>query len=80
MNLHERLEAIFAAVFRRDDLRLTDSTTPADIEGWDSLAQINLMFSIEETFGIRFEEEEFSSFDNVGDLKGVIAGKIGDAA
>lgn len=80
MNLHERLEAIFAAVFRRDDLRLTDEMTAADVEGWDSLAHINLMFSIEESFGIRFDEDEFSSFHNVGDLKRAIAGKIGDAA
>lgn len=80
MNTHEYLERIFGAVFRRDDIRLTDATTAAEVEGWDSLAHINLMFSIEETFGIRFDDEEFSSFENIGDLKRAIAAKIGNAA
>lgn len=80
MKLHDQLETLFAAVLGYDELRLTDETTAADIEGWDSLAHINLMFSIEETFGVRFEGDEFSRFTNVGDLKRSLAGKVGDAA
>lgn len=80
MSLHERLEGVFAAVLGYEYLELTDETTAADIEGWDSVAHINLMFSIEESFGFLFDEDEFSRFTDVGDLKRAIAAKIGDAA
>lgn len=80
MNLHERLEGIFAAVLGHPDLQLTDQTTAADVEGWDSVAHINLMFAIEESFGIMFDDDEFARFTDVGNLKAAIARKIGDAA
>ena len=47
MNTLERLERIFREVFNNDSLILRDDMTSRDIEGWDSLAHINLMFSIE---------------------------------
>jgi acyl carrier protein len=69
MTLHERLERIFRRIFNNDGLQLSDQTTAADIEGWDSIAHINLMFSIEQEFGIQFLGDEFARFSNVGDLK-----------
>ena len=69
MTLHERLERIFRRIFNDDGLQLSDQTTASDIEGWDSIAHINLMFSIEQEFGIQFLGDEFARFSNVGDLK-----------
>ena len=54
MNTLERLERIFREVFNNDSLILRDDMTSRDIEGWDSLAHINLMFSIESEFGTQF--------------------------
>lgn len=75
MTLHERLEDVFQRVFADDLLALTDATTAADIEDWDSVAHINLMFSIEETFGVEFRENEFASLESVGNLKRVLQAK-----
>ncbi|MDP8957904.1 MAG: acyl carrier protein [Actinomycetota bacterium] len=69
MNLHDRLEKIFRNVLGNDSIELRDETTAADIEGWDSIAHINLMFSIEQEFGIQFVGNEFAQFTDVGDLK-----------
>ena len=69
MTLHERLEEIFRSVLNDDQLSLSDDTSAADVEGWDSVAHINLMFSIESEFGIQFAGNELAEFKNVGELK-----------
>ena len=57
MEIHERLVDVFRQVFDDETLRLTDETTADDIEGWDSVAHINLMFSIEQAFGVQFNDQ-----------------------
>ncbi len=36
-----------------------------DIEAWDSLAHINLMMSLEQSFGLRLEVEDFQRLTSV---------------
>ena len=69
MTLHERIEEIFRDVLNDDGLVLADETTAAEVPGWDSLAHINTMFSIEETFGIQFAGDEFARLRTIGELK-----------
>ena len=68
MTVHKRLETIFQTVID-DELTLTDEMTPRDVKGWDSVAHINLMFSIESEFGIQFPGNELAEFRNIGELK-----------
>jgi acyl carrier protein len=67
-SVHERLEALFRQVFGDDDIVLTDATTAEDVPGWDSVAHINLMFGIEQAFGVQFLGNELAEFQNVGEL------------
>ena len=69
MTLHERLEAVFQTVFNDDELTLADEMTARDIEGWDSITNINLMFSIEGEFGLQFEGAALAEFKNIGEMK-----------
>jgi acyl carrier protein len=69
MELHERLEGLFREVFDDEHLILTDETTARDIPMWDSLTHINLMFSIEQAFGVRFKGNELGELNNIGELK-----------
>lgn len=81
MELHNRLEEVFRQVFDNDALTLRDQMVAADIEGWDSVAHINLMFGIEQAFGIRFKGNELADMKNIGELKQFLAGKLtGDVA
>lgn len=75
MEIQERLEDVFREVFDDDTLVLTDKTTPHDIEGWDSVAHINLMFSIEQAFGVQFNGNELAEMKNIGELKQFLASK-----
>ena len=67
--VQERLQRIFREIFSNNDLVVTDTTTAADVPGWDSLAHINLIYAVENEFGIQIPDERLSSFATVGDLR-----------
>lgn len=69
MTIHDRLTDVFRTVFNDDSLELRDEMTARHIPDWDSLANINLMFSVEQEFGVRLRDDQIASFENVGELK-----------
>ena len=73
MTLHDRLEELFQTVLNDDELELRDDMATVDVPGWDSVAHINLMFSIEEAFGVQFAGNTFAEFKDIGELKQFIA-------
>jgi len=75
LTLHDRLEELFQNVFNDDGLSLRDEMTSGDIAGWDSVAHINLMFSIEQAFNVQFQGNELAEFKNIGELKAYLAAR-----
>ncbi len=71
----EKLTPVFRSVFDDDELVIKEFTTAQDIEGWDSLAHIRLMLSIEKALGIRFSAAEISGFKDVGAMLDLILKK-----
>ena len=63
--VRELLEEVFADVFGRQ-VELSDETTAADVEDWDSLQHVNLMIAVEERFGIRLATAEISKLKEPG--------------
>jgi len=56
-------------LLNRDDIVLSDSTTTDDIPGWDSLVHVNLIFGLEERFGIQVDGNHIFNFHRIEDLK-----------
>ena len=75
-DLHARLEEIVRDVCGHDGIQLTDQTKAADVPGWDSLAHVSIMYSIELAYGIDFSDDEIASLTNVGGLKERIREKV----
>ena len=73
----ERLQRVFREVLGDPGLVLRDDLTAADVPGWDSLAHVGLMFSIESEFGITFSDQEMSSLEDVGALRRVVETRAG---
>lgn len=67
-----KLQEIFQDVFDDDTLKITEQTTAADIDDWDSLEHINLIEAVEEAFSIRFRMQEVSGMKNVGEMASII--------
>jgi acyl carrier protein len=63
-----RVSEIASDHFNQPGLSLSRDKTASDIEGWDSIAHIQLMMRLEEEFGIRFKTAEVSAVNNVGAL------------
>lgn len=67
-NILEELQNIFVDVFDIEDLRINLETNASDIEGWDSLAHINLIAAIQEEYDIRFSMDDVTSMKSVNDM------------
>lgn len=74
-SVFKRLTPLMQDCLDNDDLVATPELTAADVPGWDSLAHVRLMLSIERAFHIKFSAAEIASFKNVGDLANVILAK-----
>lgn len=73
--IYGKLTEIFREAFMRDDLELRPSLSSADVEGWDSFKQIEIIVAAEERFGIKLSSRELDSLQNVGDLVRAIAAR-----
>ena len=68
---------MFRQVFANPKLDITPELTPNDIDGWDSMAHVNLIAAVELRFKIKFDSKELRKMRTVGDLGQLIDGKIG---
>lgn len=74
----ERLTEIFREVFDDEEITIGAETTAADIEGWDSISNIQLLVAIEQAFkGIKFSTGEVANMKNVGEMVEAVRRKTG---
>ena len=77
--LRSTLQEVFQRVFGDDAIQLRDNMTADDIDGWDSLAHINLIIAVERAFGIKFATAEISRTkepgQNIGSFVRLVEGK-----
>jgi acyl carrier protein len=80
-DIRERVQDIFREVFDDPAIVLRDDMTAADVDGWDSLAHINLIIAVERKLGIKFATAEISRMkeagQNVGSFLRLIQAKAG---
>ena len=71
----DKITEIMRDIFDEDDLIASDATTASDVVEWDSTNHVRLMVALESAFGIRFETEEITAPETVGELITLIASK-----
>ena len=64
----EKINHILKDVFDDDSLVVTESTELSDIEGWDSIAQITIIATIEKEFNVRFRLEDILETKSINKL------------
>lgn len=69
------LQPIFADVLDVADLVLSRDSNASNVEGWDSLAHINLVVAIERQYRIKFALGELQDLKNVGEMIDLILRK-----
>lgn len=60
-----------------DDFDVTESTVADDIDGWDSLAHLQVISAMESGFNIHFTLGEINNFANVGEMADSILKHLG---
>lgn len=76
VDILNQVQTIFIDVLDNPDLVLTETTTAADVDDWDSLTHIHLVVAVEKFFKVRFTSKEIQSWDNVGEMINCIAAKL----
>ena len=69
--IYTRLNEVFSDVFD-EEITVSDATTAADIEDWESLTHITLISEVEDAFGIKMSMKDVLSLKNVGEMVDVI--------
>jgi acyl carrier protein len=59
-----------------EDTQVTGATSRQNTPEWNSLKHMEIIFAIEETFGIQYSEEEMVDIDSVVDIVKSIEEKI----
>ena len=72
----DKVSDIVGQVVGIDDLKLSPSSTAADVDGWDSLTHVQIMVALERALGVRFRTGEMASLANVGELVDRIAARL----
>ena len=69
--IYGKLNEVFSDVFD-EEITVSDATTAADIEDWDSLTHITLISEVEDAFGIKMSMKDVLSLKNVGEMVDII--------
>jgi acyl carrier protein len=69
------LEELFAGILGVDPGSLSDASTPATVDGWDSLMGIQLIMAMQEAYGVLFSTAEIERMGGLGDARRVLAEK-----
>lgn len=75
MNRNEMLQAItqiLRDILNNPGLEVNENTSAVNVERWDSLAHVNILMTVERTFGVRFSLGEIKQLRNVGEMMRLI--------
>ena len=64
----KKMAEICRDVFDDESMAITEATTAADVEGWDSLTHLSLINELEEAYEVAFTLDEVTGSKNMGEL------------
>ncbi|HXA64289.1 MAG TPA: acyl carrier protein [Bryobacteraceae bacterium] len=71
----QELTPIFADILDQPNLQLHPDSNASNVDGWDSLAHVNLVVAIEKRYGIKFALGELQDLKNLGEMAALIRKK-----
>jgi acyl carrier protein len=76
--ISQSLKNVILRVLHLEDFDFKDSTTAAEVPGWDSLKHVAILTAVEQEFAIRFRSMEVIRLKNVGELQALVDRKAPD--
>ncbi len=68
LDILKEVNDIFIDVLDDESIVLSEQTTAADVDGWDSLTHIQLIVAIEKKFKLRFTSKDIQSWKDVKEM------------
>ena len=69
LHMDDKVETLLAEVLQMPVAQITDNLAMKDVEAWDSLKHMELVVSLEETFGIELTFDEIVAMQSVREIK-----------
>ena len=73
--LEAEVHALIARMLRVDPIAAGELRR-ADTERWDSLKHVEIVFALEDAYGVRFEESEFASLDSPSSIAAALRRRL----
>lgn len=70
------INAILCDIFNDPNLVVTENTSAQQIERWDSITHVNILMTVERSFGVRFSLGEIKKLRNVGEMVSLVHDKV----
>lgn len=71
--MDSKLQSIFVEILQVPPDRIHAGTSTDTEAEWDSLRHMNLIFAIEDAFGIRFDDDEIAALTSIEKIKKALA-------
>ena len=65
MDLFDQVQQLIATTLKVTPDKISRETSDKDLASWDSIAHVNLMMGLEQTFDVLLEVEEFAQLTSV---------------
>lgn len=76
----QKVVGVMRETLEDEALVVTRWTVASDVDGWDSLRNIELLVALQTAFGVRFNTGEMASLKNVGELVDTITRRLSAAS
>jgi acyl carrier protein len=74
--IRSKVQELLRDVVDDDTVVIDDDTVAEDVVDWDSTNHVRLIVAIEDEFKVRFETDEITRPESVGDLVDLIKSKM----
>ncbi len=74
--IRSKVQELLRDVVDDDTVVITDDTVAEDVVDWDSTNHVRLIVAIEEQLKVRFETDEITRPESVGELVDLIKSKL----
>ena len=65
MDLFDQVQHVISTTLKVTPDKISRETSDKDLASWDSIAHVNLMMGLEQTFDVLLEVEEFAQLTSV---------------
>ena len=67
-NIDSKIQEIVSEVLNIDRKEINNNSNSGNFQNWDSLANFNILISIEKKFSIKIKTQDYSKLNNVKEI------------